>query len=149
MDHDSLVTVRLSEPPVLHVNTTLPPKTGQVSKSPYGNEYTPVDAMAEVVQEEEDNNSETVQTPTSASEHGKTLQDELGGDQEEEDEQAEEDETAIAELRNSSDSEVVNWDQLQKTEDQESKEQDSDNVSSIQAVRPCTPFRALSLVIRC
>ena len=160
IDHDSLVTVRLSEPPVLHVNTSLPMSILPSRRSLYGNEYTPTDAMAEIVHEEEhdDESSEGFPTPTPASKLGKSLQDELGGGEEPEeeteeladekkeeigqaeeqekeergagteDESTEEDKTEVGTPRNSSESEEVNWEQLQKSEDQESKVQDSDNV---------------------
>ena len=166
-DHDSLVTVRLSEPPTLHVNTSLPMSLLPSRRSLYGNEYTPTDAMAEIVHEEkhDDEGSEGFPTPTPASKLGKSLQDELddgeepneeaeevpdeegeeesGGEEEAkkeiekeeeergaklEEESTEEDKTEVETPRNSSESEEVNWEQLQKSEDQESKVQDSDNV---------------------
>ena len=180
IDHDSLVTVRLSEPPTLHVNTSLPMSILPSRRSLYGNEYTPTDAMAEIVHEEkhDDERSEGYPTPTPASKLGKSLQDELddgeepneeaeevpeeereeegGGGKEErkeeiekeeeeerdaklEEESTEEDKTEVETPRNSSESEEVNWEQLQKSEDQESKVQDSDNV------RPC--FYSLSLFL--
>ncbi len=167
IDHDSLVTVRLSEPPTLHVNTSLPMSILPSRRSLYGNEYTPTEAMAEIVHEEEHNDegSEGFPTPTPASKLGKSLQDELddgeepkeeteevleekeeeSGEEEKEKEESEkakedkrgagieeesteEDKTEVGTPRNSSESEEVNWEQLQKSEDQESKIQDSDNV---------------------
>jgi hypothetical protein len=134
MEHDSLVTVRLSEPPTLYVNTTSLPSSSLPSrKSLYGNEYTPSDVMAESVKEEEedDNNSvseEEYDTMTPASAAGRTLQDELeqtdpdeGQEQEQETEEDDEKETTPEpDTRQSSGSEVVNWDKLEKTEEQES-----------------------------
>ncbi|KAH8884748.1 hypothetical protein GQ53DRAFT_879398 [Thozetella sp. PMI_491] len=134
-DHDSLVTVRLSEPPSLHINTVIASNVVPSRRTMYGTEYTPTDAMAEVVQEEDDDNSEAHRTPTPASEHGTSLQDELEKEQEREGEQEEEDETQLDELRQSTESEEVNWDQLQQTEDQESKEKDSENSTAMLLAR--------------
>jgi len=121
IDHDSLVTVRLSEPPVLSVNTSIGTPTG---KSPFGHGYTPSDAMAETVPEEDDG---TAGEPDATSQRGKSLQDELqdidGGSVQENDD------TAIEDGENDSDDEQVDWDSLQESEDKESKDQESDNVS--------------------
>lgn len=124
VDHDSLVTVRLSEPPSLSVNTSIPPNLLPSRKTLYGIDYTPTDVMAESLEEEQSDTGVEPETPASIG--GTNLQEELeqsapnddGGD---------EDDPEIAEGRRSSDSEAVNWEQLQKTEDMESKDQSSDN----------------------
>jgi hypothetical protein len=128
--HDSLVTVRLSEPPALHVNTDVPTSSLPARRSLYGNEYTPTDAMAEAVAEEDDSSSDDADAKTPSSERGRSLQDELqgGSDDEEHDEEA--DQTQVAEVRQSADSDKVNWDQLQESEDEEAKDHDAENVGS-------------------
>jgi hypothetical protein len=133
MDHDSLVTVRLSEPPTLHVNTVVSADAIPSRKSLYGNEYTPTDAMAEIVKEEEDiSEPEESAKEKPASEHGRSLQDELeanDGDDEAGDIDVNDTPQTPIDPRQSVESEVVNWDKLQQTEDEESKDQDSENAS--------------------
>lgn len=120
MDHernDSLVTVRLSEPPQpLVVDTNVMPS----SKSFFGTEYTPADAMAETLREEEDTRSKRDSMASEASGgFARNLQSELeAGNEEMADQDAQ-----------SSDEEEVDWEQLQETEEKESKDQDSDMVS--------------------
>jgi len=140
MDHDSLVTVRLSEPPSLYINTAIPPNPLPSRKTVYGLDYTPTEIMTESL-EEEPSSSPEQEPETPASTNGLSLQQELeetgsdseiaGSDSEaagSESEDGENDETPTAEGRASSESETVNWEQLQKTEDLESKDQGSDNV---------------------
>ena len=156
-DHDSLVTVRLSEPPPsLHVNTNVGSSVVVPSKkTPYGHEYTPSDAMAETVREEEEEEEsggedgrvdggkapgpridiERQPPSPSWSGEGRSLGDELceAGEDENgvgqpDEEDGREDDPATH-RRNSSASEV-DWNELQKTEDAQSKK-DSGNVSSI------------------
>jgi hypothetical protein len=127
MDHDSLVTVRLSEPPSLHINTSIPPSLLPSRKTVYGIEYTPTDVMTESVEEEGSGTDlgGELETPTSG--QSLNLQDELeqsGSTGDAEDAGAEQ----AVEERTSSDSETVDWDQLQKTEEMESQDQDSDKV---------------------
>ena len=59
-----------------------------------------------------------------------SLQDELDN-MDDEDEEFEESNSSASTARSSAESEAVNWEGLQKKEDQESKDQDSDNVSSL------------------
>ncbi|KAK0637205.1 rab-GTPase-TBC domain-containing protein [Bombardia bombarda] len=136
MGHDSLVTVRLSEPPSLHINTTVSSNPLPSRKSLYGIGHTPSSAVAETAKEEEDSNSEgSSEVVTPVSERGQSLQEEL--------EQTRDDDTAMeieevnaqADARFSSGSEVVNWDQLQEKEDEESKDQDSDNSTALLLAR--------------
>lgn len=130
MDHDSLVTVRLSEPPSLHINTTIPPNPLPSRKTVYGIDYTPNDAMAESLKEEEksDADKEDKEPETPVTTTGLNLQEELG--QLDTDSQEDEEDTDKIEGRSSSDSDKVDWEGLQKTEDMESKDQDSDNVGA-------------------
>ncbi|KAK3319307.1 rab-GTPase-TBC domain-containing protein [Apodospora peruviana] len=132
MDHDSLVTVRLSEPRSLHVNTTVPSAALPSRKSIYGPDDTPTeDAITESGEDDEDRGSEDSEAGTPASEQGKSLQQELEQMDDEEDEEGEEDDADNSPTRSSARSEDVNWDQLQKTEDQESKDQDSDQSTAL------------------
>lgn len=129
VDHDSLVTVRLSEPPSLYINTAIPPSLLPSRKTVYGIEYTPTEVMTKSVEEEPESDQE--QEPDApALNQGTSLQEELkqlpSGGEDMEDEGAE--------GRTSSDSETVDWEQLQKTEDLESKDQGSDNVSLVCSV---------------
>ncbi|KAK3687348.1 rab-GTPase-TBC domain-containing protein [Podospora appendiculata] len=138
MDHDSLVTVRLSEPPSLYVNTAIPPNTLPSRTSLYGFENTPSDTGTAkqdddaASDESESEDPETTKAP--ASELGPSLQEEL---EQTEDEDQEEDggDSQSSDARSSTASEVVNWDQLQKTEDLESKDQDSDNSTALLLAR--------------
>ncbi|KAK5660481.1 hypothetical protein OQA88_13029 [Cercophora sp. LCS_1] len=132
MDHDSLVTVRLSEPPSLHINTAIPPNPLPSRRTVYGIDYTPNDVMAESL-EEEDNSDTDKEPETPVTKTGLTLQDELGHS--DADASEEEDDTARKDGRSSSDSDKVDWDELQKTEDMESKDQDSDNSTAVLLAR--------------
>lgn len=149
VDHDSLVTVRLSEPLYLHVNTNIAPNVLPSRKSLCGNEHTPSDAVAEAVKEKEEGiedlqepvEYETTKSPaTTVSDHSRSLQDELGEDDLPDDtdsihstlddaditQQESNDTSVISHPRSS---EETNWDQLQEIEDQESKDQFLQNVS--------------------
>lgn len=119
-DHDSLVTVRLSEPPSLHLNTAVPQSAFPTRKSP---DYFPSNAVAEtVVEEEDDSDSEIFEPDTSASKRGPNLQQELGqagsGSSDEG-----QDDAYRRDSSSSAGSEKVNWEALQKKEDLESKTQ--------------------------
>lgn len=125
-EHDSMVTVRLSEPPSLSVNTDLPLNPLPFRKSIWGHECTPTSATAPSVppvMEVEEGDMEDVQvhdlkSPTSPKSPLKDIQATTTIQEEKEIED---------DLMEDSDTEEVNWDQLQKTEDEEVKDQD-DNV---------------------
>lgn len=130
-EHDSMVTVRLSEPPSLSVNTDLPPNTLPFRRSIWGHECTPTSATAPVAtsslpaKEEEVIVEQEIELKTPA-DPPKTLLQELRDTtiaEEQEDRKDDNDQ----DLMDESDTEEVNWDQLQKTEDEEVKDQD-DNV---------------------
>lgn len=131
-EHDSLVTVRLSEPPSLSLNTALPPSSIPPRSSPAVPDCAPSDAMAETLEEEEDDDSESeiFEPETSASKRGPNLQQELGrldtGRPDEDD-----DDVRGAESWSSAGSERVDWERLQQKEDLESKK--ADNVGSRQS----------------
>lgn len=128
VEHDSLVTVRLSEPPALHVNTAVPTSAPASRKSLYGHEDTPIDEAAEKPDQEEDGVSDNQEAKTPSSDSGLTLQQEIENIEDTEQE-AEDGGSNSAADRSSIESEPVDWEELQKTENQESKDQDSDNVS--------------------
>ncbi|KAI6093518.1 rab-GTPase-TBC domain-containing protein [Hypoxylon rubiginosum] len=139
-EHDSMVTVRLSEPPSLSVNTDLPPNTLPFRRSIWGHECTPTSATAPVppTKEEEvatDDKAEPemeveaeLKSPAST-EPAQNLLEELQ-------------DTTIKEERiegdgddsmDESDTEEVNWDQLQKTEDEQVKDQDDNSTALLLA----------------
>jgi hypothetical protein len=108
---DSMVTVRLSEPPALSVDTSSP----RDSKSP---DSPTLPATSQIPQEgglevtsASRNSTATLSAPAEAS---RTLQDELG-----EFDDADSD---------CSDPEEVNWAELEKTEDEQTKDEETDNV---------------------
>ncbi|KAM7199896.1 rab GTPase-activating protein 1-like [Naviculisporaceae sp. PSN 640] len=131
LEHDSLVTVRLSEPsPALHVNTTVPSSALPSRKSLYGREDSPIDEVTEKPDlEEEADASENQEAHTPSSDRGPTLQQELEN-LEDFEQEAEGDPNSAAD-RSSVESEPVDWEELQKTENQESKDQDSDNSTAM------------------
>ncbi|KAK0744159.1 rab-GTPase-TBC domain-containing protein [Schizothecium vesticola] len=145
-EHDSLVTVRLSEPPSLLINTAIPPNPLPSRKTLYGIDYTPTGTIAEDAEEEpeatesEESESESdTQTLASDVGLGLSLQEEL----DEEPEETSTQETGVMDLQDSNertsedsqDSEPVDWDTLQKKEDLESKEQDSDKTTAMLLAR--------------
>lgn len=114
-DHDSLVTVRLSEPPSLTVNTAVPPST---IPPRYDAEYAPSKTMAETLNEEDDDDDDSeseIFEPDTRKKKGPSLQDELG-----EAEEGRSDDVAN-DSRSSSGSDAVDWDKLQATEDMEAR----------------------------
>lgn len=141
-EHDSLVTVRLSEPPTLHVNTTVPPSTIYARKSPLPELEPTTDATAEAAEEggedddDEDSDSdifepETKRRPNLLQELGQAgadSTDDDGGPRRRRDSSS------------SSGSERVDWEGLQKKEDLASKEQDSQNVRYNSLI----PYRVLT-----
>lgn len=126
-DHDSLVTVRLSEPSALFVDTSVSNGSGNQPyasrKSMFGRLFSPKGAVAEVTKEEEDSRSSRGSSP--GVELARNLHDEL-----EKNERDSRDESIGPVMYDSdvSDPEEVDWEQLQKTEDEHSKDQDCDNV---------------------
>jgi hypothetical protein len=121
--HDSMVTVRLSEPPSLSVNTDLPVAVMPSRRSIFGPQCTPNSAIisderndqagSEEVNAEQDAN---VETPTTAVGEVENTDGSVDGKDGLQDEDAEE-----------SDTEEVDWERLQKTEDEQVKDPD-DNV---------------------
>ncbi|KAI0203793.1 rab-GTPase-TBC domain-containing protein [Astrocystis sublimbata] len=124
--HDSMVTVRLSEPPSLSVNTDLASAATPSRRSIFGPEYTPTPTTATTLCEDDDKVEGDARTDRDA-ETPKTLHDELKSDfnfKDGEEKIQEEDE------EEDSDTEEVDWEMLQKTENEQVKDAD-DNVRMI------------------
>lgn len=124
-DHDSLVTVRLSEPPSLTVNTAVPPN---MLPSRYNlNVSTPVKTMAGTVQEEDDDDDDDSESeifePETRAKKGPNLQDELS-------EAADRNSSDDHDSRSSSGSDAVDWDKLQEKEDFASRNKSSETVGT-------------------
>lgn len=137
--HDSMVTVRLSEPPSLSVKTDLPPNVLPSRRSIFGPEYTPTPTSAtsprKQEQEEdkmeqddiEDEDDDDHASPPTERGGSKNLMEELQDSAEEvsteQDAVVGSEESAV----DSEDEDEVNWDKLQKSEDEQA--QNDDNVS--------------------
>ncbi|EFY87586.1 GTPase activating protein (Evi5), putative [Metarhizium acridum CQMa 102] len=133
MAHDSMVTVRLSEPPPLSLDTmAVTPNAEPITPtSPIAGE-TSTDANNDGLEKEKYTEtrdslmriprvSAPIQSPTDAN---RTLQDELGlygvdGN----------------ETDSSEDNEEVNWEQLEKTEDEQMKDEETDNSTALLLAR--------------
>ena len=123
-----MVTVRLSEPPSLSVNTDLPPATLPSRRSIFGPECTPTSAVAtpareteSIIEEEECESPRTLnaKTPSNLAEE---LRDSVSSSDDR-------DQSSDDDDMDDSDTEEVNWEKLQKTEDEEVRDQDdNDNV---------------------
>ncbi|KAK4197294.1 rab-GTPase-TBC domain-containing protein [Triangularia verruculosa] len=121
-DHDSLVTVRLSEPPSLTVNTSVPPST---ITSRYNS--VPSKTIAETLNEEDDDDDDSeseIFEPDSRKKKGPSLQDELGEAEDRRSNGVARDSTS------SSDSDAVDWDKLQATEDMEARNKQNAQAST-------------------
>lgn len=128
MAHDSMVTVRLSEPPSLTLDTTAAiSKTGLTTPTSLVVEENIEGTEDDSIQT--DKPSETHDSITtksrdstltvSSTDASRSLQDELGQYS------ADGNETDSSE-----DNEEVNWEQLEKTEDEQMKDEETDNVRS-------------------
>jgi hypothetical protein len=128
-EHDSLVTVRLSEPPSLHVNTAVPPSTILTRKTPVPGQV-PNNTMPETLpaddDDDDDSDSEIFEPDTSASRRRPNLLQELGRASPNTDEEGEG--RKNRDSCSSSGSDRVDWEELQKKEELESKGQVSNNV---------------------
>ncbi|KAI1635439.1 rab-GTPase-TBC domain-containing protein [Biscogniauxia mediterranea] len=130
--HDSLVTVRLSEPPALSVNTDFPPILAATRKSIFGPQYTPTSATTPSIREEEVDMEDSGELKT-AVEPTRSLQEELDS--------IPEDDAPAKSSRDTDDSadesdEEVNWEQLQKTEDEQVvKDRQDDNSTAMLLAR--------------
>ncbi|KAK7756855.1 hypothetical protein SLS62_001300 [Diatrype stigma] len=136
--HDSMVTVRLSEPPPLSVNTNLPSNALPSRRSIFGPECTPTTASTEATPVRE---SEPVAgldgcvSPRSNEEaEGTSLADELGSSISSPDDQSDSPQDESCAADSDTEDEDVNWEKLQRTEDEEVKDQDdNDNDSPLQS----------------
>ncbi|GKT45628.1 EVI5-like protein [Colletotrichum spaethianum] len=152
--HDSMVTVRLSEPPVLTLDTSISPdsppmrrpSTVRIEKVPYSVEKAEAENLRK--SETDDSPPSDPATPLPATNSTKSLQDELVDceeDNEEGDEgraqgglgepQAqsipEEEEEEEEEEEDEEEDEEVNWDELQKSEAQEPRDADTDRSTAM------------------
>lgn len=119
MTHDSMVTVRLSEPSALALDTP-PASAADPSKSSPSTTHDPVESSSDSQPATNRDSSATV-SPTEGS---RSLQDELGecgADGHESD--------------SSADPEEVNWEQLEKTEDAQAKDDETDNSTALLLAR--------------
>ncbi|KAI0470185.1 rab-GTPase-TBC domain-containing protein [Xylaria cf. heliscus] len=129
--HDSMVTVRLSEPPSLSVNTDLAAATVPVRRSILGPEYTPTSAVTLC---EEDENGEEVGNGTGLEKDAETpttTRDELKNNTESKDGEGRpqnEDE-----MEDSDTEEEVDWERLQKTENEQVKDSDDNSTAMLLA----------------
>lgn len=135
MEHDSLVSVRLSgsSRSSLQIDTNVfPPqnKVGGLEDSPSASPTD--DAETETIKEEKNDEDRHDEVKTLASTYSPSLREELESVQEG-DEEAEDDNDDARSKGSSAESEDVNWDDLQKKEDEQVKEQDVDNVSCMHA----------------
>ena len=130
--HDSMVTVRLSEPPSLSVNTDLPPNPLPSRRSIFGPECTPTSAVTTSAREtesiiEEEEEDECASPKTISTKAPSNLAEELGGSASSSDDQGQS--SAEDDMDESDTEEEVNWEKLQRTEDEEVRDQDdNDNV---------------------
>lgn len=112
MTHDSMVTVRLSEPPTLTLDTDI------ASDSELAEETTPSTNQGSACDDSFNRDSTRASTATlSRSDATRSLHDELG------DCGADDSNSNCSE-----DQEEVNWEQLEKTEDEQTKDDETDNV---------------------
>ncbi|KAI8954090.1 rab-GTPase-TBC domain-containing protein [Xylaria longipes] len=128
--HDSMVTVRLSEPPSLSVDTDLPAAAVPSRRSILGPEYTPTSAVTLC---EENENVEEVgdgAEPERDNDTPTTVHDELKSNTESKyREGTPQDEDAMEE----SDTEEVDWERLQKTENEQVKDPDDNSTAMLLA----------------
>lgn len=113
MQHDSMVTVRLSEPPVLSVDTHVRPPS-QREDSPVQAEATPereAPDLSPKITMMDPNGNEVASPSGSESEMESRRESRRGSDSSDES------------------GEGPNWDELEKHEEEEPKDQDSDDVS--------------------
>ncbi len=133
MAHDSMVTVRLSEPPSLTLDTSSssdsePPSSPIISPKTLEPETTKSSESSTTLEtpeiENAQNRRESVvivrdsRTVLPRVDTTRSLQDELG--------QCDDDTSDTSE-----DLEEVNWEELEKTEDQQTKDEETDNVSAL------------------
>ncbi|KAK8051336.1 GTPase activating protein [Apiospora rasikravindrae] len=123
--HESMVTVRLSEPPTLSVTTdfsalnTMPPR-----RSLFGPEYTPTPTSAISTQFRED---DTIQEEDEEEEEAQEQKAEMTT------ENFHQNRTERRDSIGSDTDEEVNWDELQKKEDEQSQDQDDNTTAMLLA----------------
>ncbi|KAJ0353314.1 hypothetical protein KNSL1_002139 [Colletotrichum chrysophilum] len=157
--HDSMVTVRLSEPPILSIDTNVGPRspprrrpsTVRIEKLPFPESTAPVGAT-NVAEGEGEIDGDTTPpsdptTPLPVTNAAKTLQDELVDYEDEEGDEVGElvsrvsptkvspigilDEVISPLPPDDEEEEEVNWDELQKTEAEEPRDADTDRSTAM------------------
>lgn len=134
MQHDSMVTVRLSEPPILtldtkrhsgRINTHGELKTSEEIKTPTDKRQTITSIMDATGKEIETDSVEGSPRITMVDPNGNEVPTPTGS------ESAESEHNGSRRGSDSSDTSVeeVNWEELEKTEEQQPRTQDSDDVS--------------------
>ncbi|KAI1426808.1 rab-GTPase-TBC domain-containing protein [Xylaria sp. FL1777] len=128
--HDSMVTVRLSEPPSLSVNTEISVATMPSRRSVFGPECTPTSAVTLCEDEGKMRKLRDDAEPGTDSGTPTTAHDERNSEAEFTDREGiHRDEDAAEE----SDTEEVNWEQLQKSENEQVKDQDDNSTAMLLA----------------
>ncbi|ROW04530.1 hypothetical protein VMCG_04998 [Cytospora schulzeri] len=135
-EHDSLVTVRLSEPPrPLTVNTNVSPNgTTSNRRSLFADALspTPISPSPLSASSETANTDDELMSPVTTTHNSKTnLEDELEGAKDDDSKTI----SAIEEVAEESDDEEVDWEQLQKKEDAQSKDKASEASTALLLAR--------------
>ncbi|UNI21795.1 hypothetical protein JDV02_007751 [Purpureocillium takamizusanense] len=120
MAHDSMVTVRLSEPPSLTLDTT---PAGRDSALPRGSDGELLDASSDRTSGFSVAQRDSFVTVSSTDASSRSLQDELG------------DYAVHGGPESEDDLEEVDWEQLEKTEDEQVKDDETDNSTALLLAR--------------
>ncbi|KAI0482862.1 rab-GTPase-TBC domain-containing protein [Xylariaceae sp. FL0804] len=119
--HDSMVTVRLSEPPSLSVNTDLPMPVMPSRKSIFGPECTPTSAKTPPIKEESAiRNSDELKSNVEREPDDDNVGADSSSNRRQEDERMDESDA----------DEEVNWEELQKSEDEQVRDKDDNDNST-------------------
>ncbi|KAI8635210.1 rab-GTPase-TBC domain-containing protein [Xylariaceae sp. FL1651] len=128
--HDSMVTVRLSEPPSLSVNTDIPAGAMPLRKSLFGPQCTPTSATTLDGKEGQEERAGEVTELETAVGTPTTLEEELESINESVNQQ---EMTPVEDTTEDSDTEEVNWEQLQRSEDEQVKDSDDNSTAMLLA----------------
>ncbi|KAH8173105.1 rab-GTPase-TBC domain-containing protein [Sarocladium implicatum] len=132
--HDSLVTVRLSEPPSLTVDTALAEAHEQQPVRP-ATDMSPDDgSLADAAEIDDTTDTTPIDTPTPRDSPPQSPIAEASRSLEEELEQCSPDGESRQSI-SSEDQDEVNWEQLEKTEDEQTKDEETDNSTALLLAR--------------
>ncbi|KAL3955589.1 hypothetical protein ACCO45_011152 [Purpureocillium lilacinum] len=123
MAHDSMVTVRLSEPPTLTLDTTPVDGAEQDSALPSAIDGELLDASSDRASGFSASQRDSFVTISSTGASSRNLQDELG------------DYATEGSTESDDDQEEVDWEQLEKTEDEQVKDDETDNSTALLLAR--------------